>query len=360
MPRNFFDVLAHIRQIKRRIVIGSRSLLDLAAHEGERQTGEGQVLRDAFSGRHGLRLTQLVRFIQRRSPVGRGVGNHRHYRVLAFAAGRGLIWMQHPLRLAALPADHGNRIGRRWTDDRVHEVVEEREAVRITPEKRRRVAVHMSHHQLTKLLAFERRRLGRLAIGQRHALFGQRILRVPRHTVRIQSNLARDGHVRVIHRGYVRRIKRHGLALCIDDCCWNTEWRNRPQSSVGVHNWLLEASDIVSIVRTGWSCIEPVRPGITSKIKIKRAVLLEEHKDVLDLVADQPLLFSLRNLRLFRQVDNMRAHRRARLWRDGHIRQWSLLLRRADSNRAKRDQRRNDSLAFHLPHVNKLFFPALL
>jgi hypothetical protein len=84
-----------------------------------------------------------VRRVQRRSPVGRG---SETIGTVAPCPGRPSprVRMQHPLRLAALARDHGNGIGRRWADDGIHEVVEEREAVRVAPEKRRRVAVHVA------------------------------------------------------------------------------------------------------------------------------------------------------------------------------------------------------------------------
>ena len=41
---DLLDVLAHIGQIERGIIVGRSGLLDFAAHEGERQAGEGQVL----------------------------------------------------------------------------------------------------------------------------------------------------------------------------------------------------------------------------------------------------------------------------------------------------------------------------
>ena len=61
---------------------------------------------------HRLRLLEPVGRVQRRSPVGLRVANHRHRCILALAAGRRLFGMQHPLRFAALAADHGNRVGR--------------------------------------------------------------------------------------------------------------------------------------------------------------------------------------------------------------------------------------------------------
>jgi hypothetical protein len=293
VARDLLNVLTHVGKIEGRIVIRRRGLFNLAAHEGERQAGKSKVLRNAPRVICFLRLLQAVRRVQRRAPIRRGACDHGHGRILALAARRRLIWMQHPLRLACLAADHGNRIGRRRPDDGVHEVVKEREPVRVAPEKRRRVAVHVAHHQLAKLLALQRRRLGRLAIFQRHALFGQRILRVLRHAVRIQRHLARKGHMRVIHRCDIRRINRHLLAGCIDHRRRNPERRNCPHRSVGVDNRLRKSNHLVVRIRSRWSCVEPVRSWVAAEIKIKGSVILKEHKNVFDPAANQPQLLFL-------------------------------------------------------------------
>ena len=219
----------------------------------------------------------------------------------------------------------------------------------------------MAHHQLAELLALERRRFGRLAILQRHALLGQRILRVLRHAVCVQRNLARNGHMRVIHRRDIRRINRHCFARSINHRSRNPERRNGAHRTVGIHNRLRESCHLVGGVRPGRSRVESIRSRVAAKVKVEGAVLLEEHKNVLDPAANQPQLLFLRDRRLFGRVDHLRAHRRARPWRNRHIRQSGrgLLLRRANpcASRTKRNQHRGGSHAIHLPHVSKLSVP---
>ena len=47
VPCNFFNILAHVGQIEGRVVVRRRRFFDVAAHEGKRQAGKGQVLRNA-------------------------------------------------------------------------------------------------------------------------------------------------------------------------------------------------------------------------------------------------------------------------------------------------------------------------
>src|SRR6185437_13269474 len=105
----------------------------------------------------------------------------------------------------------------RGTNDGVKEMIEEHEAVGVSPQEGHRIAIHMSHHQLTKLFALERRISRRLAIADRHSFFGKRVLVVMSHEVFVQRKLASNRNVRMADARYVRWIQRHGFSFDIND-----------------------------------------------------------------------------------------------------------------------------------------------
>ena len=53
--------------------------------------------------------------------------------------------MEHPLGLAGLAGNHGDGIGSGWADDSIKEVVEQGEAVSVTPKEGCNVAVDVGH-----------------------------------------------------------------------------------------------------------------------------------------------------------------------------------------------------------------------
>ncbi len=78
--------------------------------------------------------------------------------------------MKHPLRLTGLTCNHGYSVRSGRADDSVEEVVEKDKSISILPKKGSGIAINVSHHQLTELLAFECRKFARLAVNKRHAL----------------------------------------------------------------------------------------------------------------------------------------------------------------------------------------------
>ena len=66
--------------------------------------------------------------------------------------------------------------------------------------------------------------------------------------------------------------------------------------------------------------VEPVRTRIARKVEIEGTILLEEHKDILDAIANQLQLLLRRDRGLTGRVDDLRGNQGARSWSEGHIR----------------------------------------
>ncbi len=168
------NVVLDILQVEARVGVVRRDIERLAATKRQRQAGEGKVRGD-IGGDAGLvlalrhtargagvarrrldvgRLARLARVLR----IGRGQAGDRvvgdRHRNRAIGLGRRRVRMLHPLRLAGLPGDHGDRVRRRRSDRRLEDVVEQGELVGVVPQERDGVAVDIRHRQLTELLRF--------------------------------------------------------------------------------------------------------------------------------------------------------------------------------------------------------------
>lgn len=86
--------------------------------------------------------------------------------------------------------------------------------------------------------------------------------------------------MRVIDRGCIGRIKRHGLARNIRNTGRNFEWRDRRDLALSIHKWLVKTWCLLRSLR-----IEPYCTRKGTEVEIERAILLKENEDILDLLA---------------------------------------------------------------------------
>src|SRR6187402_99336 len=326
VARDLGDVFFYIGKIERRVAILRSGQLNLVSHERQRKRGEGQVRQGTLCG---LRLRHTMVEIQHGSPVRQGIGHHgESASVLRFSQ----FGMQHPLRFSGLASDHGHRVRSGRSNDRVKELIEEGKAVGIVPEERNGIAVHMRHHQLSELLPLQRRKLGRLAIGEGDAFLGHGVEIVACHEIRIEVKLLRDADVAVVHRSDVGGIQRNRLSVDVLYGRRYAKSSNAPNRSINIDDRLGKAGCLVC-----WMRKEPLRSWVGAKVEVEGAILLEEDEDVFYLASYELQLCVLRDRRLAGGID--------KIWLQLFSGGWSKFYfahLRGCGDRAKQERKRKD------------------
>ena len=199
--------------------------------------------------------------------------------------------MQRPLRLAGLPGDHRDCVRCRGTDRGLVEIIEQREAVRILPEKRDGVAVEMRYHHLRLLLHFQRWLSAACGVVQHDErcfvtvvttvfqfFHVEHIAVVLRDGLRglVEMHRVRHAEMRVIDAERVLGIQRNSFAIAVLDGARDQEWRDRGEAAVGVPDTLAETPALVRRLLHGIVGVgarkageQPVCTGVSAEIMVE-------------------------------------------------------------------------------------------
>src|SRR5208282_6637802 len=173
-------------------------------------------------------------------------------------------------------------------DHRVKKVVEKSEAVRIAPQKGSSIAIHVADYQF----AFLHLRLSRdwsgisRSIGTQcpaaDAFFRECIPIIVGNVARIQMQLGVNGGVPVIHGVRILRVQQHSVPVNVLHGLGNQEWGDGLNVAGRIDDRLIKARSLAGMLREK-------SPGsrVSPEVEIKRAVLLEENEDVLNVLPQQ-------------------------------------------------------------------------
>src|SRR5208282_5558508 len=104
----------------------------------------------------------------------------------------------------------------------------------------------------------------------------------------------------------VLRIQLHRLPRRVGRGLWNPERRDADHLAGGVHDRLHETRRLARRLRK-----QPTRSGISAKVEIEGAILLEEHEDVLDLLPHKLQLFAVAQSRMASEIQRVSSNLRA-------------------------------------------------